>query len=151
MIIVRENLYEFQRGQEPKETLKIGGEYDKIKKWLSQFIYKGQWKLNDDWTIDIIRADFIISGEKISEFPEFINFNKAYRDFIVSNADMELFKGFPKIIEGNLSVSDNAFTSLHYFPEYVGGDVTITRNKGKTFSESEISSVCDVQGKIRSW
>ena len=146
--LVSESLYEFQRGQAPKETLKIGGEYEKLKSWLSQFLYKSQWKLNEDWTIDVVKGDFIISGEKIPELPEFIQFNECKRDFILINSDLQILNGFPKIVEGDLAIGQNNIRSLKGCPEYVGGDFNIKYNEGTTFSEEEIRKICDVQGKV---
>lgn len=148
--LVSESLYEFERGQEPKETLKIGGEYEKVKSWLSQFLYKSQWKLNEDWTIDIVKGDFIASGEKIPEFPEFIQFNEVVRDFIVTGCNLEILTGFPRIINGELIISDNKIMSLKGCPEYVKGDFAINRNQKDKFTEEEIRKVCEVGGRVYS-
>lgn len=145
---VSESLYEFQRGQEPKEALKIGGEYEKIKSWLSQFLYKSQWTINEDWAIDVVKGDFIASGVKIPEFPEFIDFNNVVRDFIVSGCELEILSGFPKRIEGDLIISDNKIVSLNGCPQYVGGDFSINRNKVDKFTEAEIRKICEVKGKV---
>ena len=145
--LVSESLYEFQRGQEPKETLKIGGEYEKVKSWLSRFLYKSQWNLNEDWTIDIVKGDLIITGENIKEFPEFINFNEAHRDFLISGVSLEIMTGFPKIVQGDFVVSNNKLQILTGCPEYVGGDFQIEYNPGG-FTEKQIRDICEVKGKV---
>ena len=145
--IVRENLFEFERGQDPRKALQIGGELEKIQKWLAPYLFKSQYKVNSDWAIDIVKGDFVAYEGNITHFPDFIQFNNCSGAFIIDSKGLNHMKGCPKRIEGDFHVSHNTITNLGGSPEYVGGDYNIKENPGN-FSVSDIEKVCDVQGKI---
>jgi hypothetical protein len=149
MKIVRESLFEFQRGQDPLKTLELGGKLQKIKDWLSPFLFSSQYKINPDYTIDIIRGDFIALSYEIRDgIPEYVKFNKCSGSFIIDNKSLPDMLGCPEIIEGDFIVPNNKITDLKGSPKQVNGDYIIKGNPGN-FKEEDIKKICDVQGKIR--
>jgi len=146
-IIVRENLFEFERGQEPRKALQLGGELKKIQNWLTPYLYTSQYKVNSDWTIDIVRGDFVAYSGKITHIPEFIQFNKCAGAFIIDGMEFDFMQGCPKTVDGDFHVADNEIKALTGSPEYVGGDYNIRGNPGN-FSVADIEKICEVAGKI---
>lgn len=146
MKIVRENLYEFQRGMDPQEALKIGGKLKEIEDWLSSFLFKNQWKINKDYTIDIVKGGFVAT-RAIDRLPNYIQFRKCIGDFIIDNQGLMDMFGCPKIVEGTFAVPDNEISSLNGSPEVVTGNYIIYGNH-KIFLKENIEKICQVNGAI---
>ena len=149
MKIVRENLFEFQRGQDPMKTLELGGKLQQIKDWLSSFLFRPQYKINSDYTVDIIRGDFIAieSWHMRDGIPEYVRFNKCSGSFIIDEKSLPDMIGCPRVIEGDFIVSNNKINNLNGSPEEVYGDYNIKGNQ-KNFTKEEIQKVCKVGGRI---
>lgn len=147
MIIVRESLNEFKRGQDPHKALQIGGELEKIQKWLAPYLFKPQYKVNSDWTIDIVKGDFVAYEENITYIPEYIRFNNCHGAFVIDGRGLNDMMGCPKSVGGDFHVSHNTIQNLNGSPEYVGGDYNIKENPGN-FSVSDIEKICDVKGSV---
>jgi len=147
MKLVCESLYEFQRGQDPMKTLELGGKLQQIKDWLSPFLFRGQYRVNQDYTIDIIRGDFI-ALEYIKEgIPEYIKFYKCSGSFIIDGKSLPDMIGCPRIIEGDFSVSNNKIEDLKGSPEEVYGNYIIRGNPGG-FNGEMVKNVCNVHGRV---
>jgi hypothetical protein len=154
MNIVYESLYEFEKSRVRDKSasvinrLRKGSEYEEIINWLNKYMFRKQYKINNDLTIDIIKGDFIISdgGSSMKGLPEFIKFNSCIRDFVVEGQITDMF-GFPEIVGGSLGVSGNKLTDLKGCPKEVHGDLHIMYNPVR-FTVNEINAVCKVGGKI---
>jgi len=149
MRIVRESLLEFQRGQDPMKTLKIGGKLQQIKDWLSPFLFKAQYKINTDYTVDIIHGDFIALGYSslADGIPEYVVFNECKGSFIIEEKSLPDLLGCPKKIMGDFLVPNNKIADLKGSPQLVEGDYKISNNPGN-FSKADIQKVCQVGGRI---
>jgi len=146
MKIVRESLLEFQRGQDPMKTLELGGKLQQIKDWLSPYLFSSQYKVNSDYTIDVVRGDFIAIDET-PEIPEYVKFNICKGSFIISGQGFKDLFGCPRIVEKDFIVSANKIVSLNGSPEIVIGSYVINNNPGN-FTIDDVRKVCDVKGKI---
>lgn len=147
MKLVYESLYEFQRGEDPMKTLELGGKFEKIKEWLSPFLFTSQYRVNQDYTIDIIRGNFIATEYIRDGIPEYVKFNKCVGSFIIDNMGLPDMIGCPKIVEGNFSVPNNKISDLTGSPEIVSGNYIISGNTGK-FKKEDIQKICQVSGRI---
>jgi hypothetical protein len=87
-----------------------------------------EYRINKDGTIDVL-DDINLVGAHIEDFPYFIKFNKIYGSFYVAN---------------------NIFTKLDGFPKEVDGDLSIySDQKGsKKWKESEVRKIVKVKGNI---
>jgi len=146
MKIVKENLFEFERGLDPKEVLNLG-KIKKMKEWLSQFIFNSQYTINQDYTIDI-KGDFIITdNHTISEIPDYIQFNICNGYFICNGGHLKNLFGCPKNIKGDFYAAYNKIENLNGSPEIVEGDYVIKGNNAK-FTKEEIRKLCEVGGNV---
>jgi len=145
--IVSESLYEFQRGLDPMKTLKLGGKLQQIKDWLSPFLFRGQYRVNTDYTIDIIRGDFIALNYIQEGIPEYVRFHHCSGSFIIDGMGLPDMIGCPRIIEGDFSVVHNKIQDLKGSPEEVKGDYIIRGNPGG-FTAEMVSKICKVGGRI---
>jgi len=147
MKLVCESLYEFQRGQDPMKTLELGGKLQQIKDWLSPFLFSSQYRVNTDYTIDIIRGDFIALEYIRDGIPEYVKFNRCFGSFIVDGKSLPDMIGCPKIVDRDFLVANNKINDLNGSPIEVGGDYIIKSNPGN-FSKESIAKVCKVGGRI---
>lgn len=149
MKIVRESLLEFQRGQDPMKTLELGGKLQQIKDWLFPFLFSSQYRVNTDYTIDIIRGDFIAIYSPFREgIPEYVVFNECKGSFIIDGKGLPDLYGCPKIVRGDFLVPNNKISDLKGSPEIVDGDYVISNNPG-IFKIEDIQKICKVGGRIR--
>jgi len=154
MKIVKESLLEFERAKvsskigKIRDELKTGSpKYMEVINWLSKYVFRKQYELNPDLSINIVKGDFIISERSYMEgFPKFIKFNVCEGDFIIEGRLQDMI-GFPEIVKGSLGVSENKLRDLKGCPKIVEGDFHIIGNPVK-FSEEEIRKVCQVGGTI---
>jgi hypothetical protein len=147
MKIVYESLNEFQRGQDPMKALEIGGKLQKIKEWLSPILFSSQYRINEDYTIDIIRGDFIAMESLRDGIPDYVQFNHCVRDFIIENRQLPDMMGCPSEVGGSFVVSSNNIQTLNGSPKIVHGDYIISRNTAK-FTKEDILKVCEVKGRV---
>jgi hypothetical protein len=147
MKIVGESLLEFQRGQDPMKTLELGGKLQQIKDWLSPFLFRGQYIINTDYTIDIIRGDLIALEYFTEGIPEYAKFNICKGSFIIDGKSLPDMIGCPRIVEKDFVVSNNEIENLNGSPSEVYGDYNIRGNPTK-FSRDDIMNVCKVGGRI---
>jgi len=125
---------EFQRTGKPLDTMNLGYEAQ-IKNWLrdcgitndkiENFV---DYRINKDGTIDVLE-DINLVGAHIEDFPYFIKFNKIYGSFYVANNKFTNLKGFPKEVDGDLSI----------YSEVLGA---------KKWKEFEIRKVVKVKGTV---
>jgi hypothetical protein len=146
--IVYESLLEFQRGLDPFDALDLG-RLKQIEFWLSSYhIYKANYKINSDWTIDIKRNFIIIPDQSISEIPDYIKFNECQGDFIIRDNRLLSMSGCPKIVHGDFAVNGNKLTNLFGSPTQVDGYYFIQNNDVK-FTEEQIRKICNIGGKVK--
>src|SRR5271157_778471 len=102
---VNESLNSFERFNDVKKNLQIGKRVQ-IENWLNNKnnFHRGLCGINDDFTIDVFLTDYANDpGIDFSNLPEYIKFNIIHCGTIIFNVNS--LKGFPKVIDGNLSYS----------------------------------------------
>lgn len=94
---------------------------------------EGNWSVNTDTgKIDVETRFFIgYSINKMSEFPEGVEFGVIKGSFDVSDGDFSSFKGFPTRVEGNFSISGNNFSLLEGCTQDIGGSFSCRNQKGE--------------------
>jgi len=96
-----------------------------IKEWLYKYnIY--EFTLNEDLSIDTIDS-VDISGNKIGEFPSYIQFNEVGGDFDCSECALTSLRGCPRIVK-TFTCQWNLITSLIGGPSTVSLDYYCNRN-----------------------
>jgi len=103
---------EFQRGEDPMGTMDIGF-HAQIKTWfksagvsddlLDDHEHYVEYRINKDGTIDVL-DDINLVGAHVENFPYFIRFNRIYGSFYVANNKFTNLDGFPKEVDGDLSI-----------------------------------------------
>ena len=148
--LVAENLeaiMEFQRGQKsPFDVLKLGKKKE-LEEWLHRYLYGRTYKINSDWTVDLTRDFVLPSGTYLKEFPEFVQFNECFGDFLMRDQHLEYMRGCPYLVHGDFMVDGNKIDSLEGSPIKVEGDYYIKRNKVQ-FTIEQIQKICEVEGHI---
>lgn len=134
MRTLRESLLD-DFGSQTKDLRKI-----QIKEWLeknNEYITTGL-KINPDGTIDIDVFKYAGKGN----FPDFIQFNKCNKYFVVARCGMTSLRGCPRKVRGYFSCTDNPLTSLKGCPEEIGGSFfcydTYISEKEKHWAEKNI-------------
>ena len=147
--IIYTSILEFERGKNPFDSLGLG-KMREITEWIDQYVYKAQYRVNRDFTIDIIKNDFIVTGymPKITEFPVFIKFNECFGSFLLRENVLLDLTGSPRIVHGDFMVDGNKLTTLDGCPQKVEGDFYIQKNT-KKFTIEEIKKKCEISGKIK--
>jgi hypothetical protein len=146
--IVYESLFEFERGLAPFDALDLG-KLKKVEEWLSSYhIYRANYKINSDWSIDIKRSLIIIPDQFIIGIPDYIRFNECQGDFIIRGNRLLSMSGCPKIVHGDFAVNDNKLRDLFGSPIQVDGYYFIQNNEVK-FTEEQIRKICKVGGKVK--
>ena len=132
MKLVRENL-NFTRGENPMDELNIGKDF-LIKRWMSSIgLYENEdYKINEDGTLDVFE-DINLSGLGLEELPEYINFNKVYKNFYAKHNNWKTLRGFPKEVSGDFSI----------YPEPSKGIISKSR-----WLENEIRKKIKVDGTV---
>jgi hypothetical protein len=102
---------DFQRTEDPMGTMDIGF-HAQVKNWFRLCGISNDplendkyldYRINKDGTIDVLEdANFV--GAHIENFPYFIRFNRIYGSFYVANNNFTDLQGFPKEVDGDLSI-----------------------------------------------
>ena len=146
MKLVCENIFEFQKGRDPSEVLKLGKRKE-MEEWLKKFLYTSAYKINSDFTVDI-KSEFISPRDSyFQHIPEFIQFNECKGDFLIRDQYLSSMRGCPRIVHGDFMVDGNKITDLEGSPTRVDGSYYIKRNN-KTFDVEQIKQICEVGGRI---
>lgn len=130
---------DFERGQEPKKSMGIGQEA-LIIKWLNQIGLKEKdYKIYDDYAIDI-EGDLILRNLGLKELPPEINFNKVSGYVNIEGNFFTSLKGFPLESGGDYNCSSNLITSLRGMPLKVNGSFYFHKNKLTDLNDLMISA-----------
>jgi hypothetical protein len=127
---------DFQRREDPLGSMDLGF-HAQVKNWFkscgisddpTEMEHYVEYRINKDGTIDVLE-DINLVEAHIENFPYFIKFNKIYGGFYVAN---------------------NIFTSLEGFPKEVDGDLSIYSNQpgAKKWKESDLRKRIKVKGNI---
>jgi len=108
------------------ENLEIGTRI-KIKNWLDDMEIN-YYLINTDLIIDIIGSVYLYNKD-LTEFPDFINFNKVTGKFDCSDNNLSTLRGVPRYVGEDFDCSNNQLTTLENSPQYVGGDFECSNNK----------------------
>ena len=99
-----------------------------LQHWLERHGIAGSVKINEDDTVTGI-SDIHIHGDNMKSGTCPVKFTVVAGDFSYSGGTITTLKNFPDTVDGELSATHNALTSLHGFPaKGVGGDVDFTDN-----------------------
>jgi hypothetical protein len=126
---------EFQRGEDPRLTMDIGF-HSQVRNWFQEHGISSdpednlyvEYRINKNGTIDVLE-DISLSDLNIEDFPYFIKFGTIF---------------------GSFYVSQNIFTSLKGFPKVINGDISIYSNKpgARKWKENELRRKIKIQGKV---
>ena len=118
-MIVRESLYEFERGGDPKNVLGIGKKYV-IEEWLKNMgILETEYTINYDLTIDVKSKYWRgvdLSNKGLTELPDYIQFNKVDGNFYISHNELTTLRGCPRIVNF-FGFDNNNLSNFEYLPE----------------------------------
>lgn len=108
---VKDTLFEFEKGQDPRHSMGIG-EAVKINKWFDENFGSNSWdkapeyRINRDGTVDI-NGDFYLPW-RVDSIPEFIKFGTIDGDFKVTRKkEIQNLDWFPRVINGDLEFFEN--------------------------------------------
>ena len=136
MKLVRESLFEFEQGLDPKHALGIGLA-SKIKKWfdeLKEESYRNEdykYRINKDGTIDMLEEFQLPWGTK--HIPDYIKFNKIDGDFKITDAQ--------------------GITNFDFFPNYIAGDLEFYGNGIRMTNKRlrDLGTEVDGQAEFANW
>jgi len=118
----------FIKGEERKlDTLGIGSRRVLITKWLEGYNIKNYY-INSDTTIDIT-GNLDLESVYLTEFPEYIQFNKVSGSVWLIYNELSSLRGCPQKIKGSFQCNHNKLSSLKYGPLEVGGNYECDHNK----------------------
>jgi hypothetical protein len=140
MKLVRENLNEFERGDNSLKNLGIGKRV-LIENWLKKYEII-RYVINDDLTINV-NGDVDLDFHDIGEFPDYIQFNKVDGVFTCSECSLTSLRGCPLIVNSNFWCDGNLLTNLDDCPKIVLGKFICKSNSVK-FTKDYIQSKCRV-------
>jgi len=89
-----------------------------IEKWLKKY-HITNYIINKDLTIDVDNDIIIISNNKLSNFPYYIQFGKITGHFEISHNNFTTLKGCPRYVDGWFGCSNNKLQTLDYAPHFV--------------------------------
>jgi hypothetical protein len=139
--LVNETLQHFEKKSNPLDSLGIGKKVA-IENWLKNMKIN-LYIINDDLSIDVNeRVD--LWNKNLDKLPDYIEFNRIFGNFNISDNDLISMKGFPKIIYDDFYCCNNILTSLKGCPKKVHGNFYFKGNKGTKFTEEDIREVCNV-------
>ena len=94
---------------------------------------EGNWSVNTDTGKIDVETRFYIgySMNKMSEFPEGVEFGVIKGSFDVSSQEFSNFKGFPTKVGGDLTITGNRFSSLEGCTQDIGGSFSCRNQKGE--------------------
>jgi len=149
MMLVKENINEFERSSNPYKAMGVGKIFQ-IEKWLKEYEFtKDMYHINDDLTIDInVQTGLSINKPRIASrglrgLPDYINFNIwEGRCFMNWNLFTNM-RGCPKIVTENFYINGNPLRSLKGIPKEVGGRFFIAKICG--FTQEDIMARCNVR------
>lgn len=82
-------------------------------------VVHGDYTIDSNGVIDVDGRCDAIFAEHMDRLP--VTFGEIIGDFNCVSNGLKSFKGFPRIVEGNLNCSSNLFTSLEDSPQRVNG------------------------------
>jgi hypothetical protein len=137
----------FEKKNDPLVSLGVG-QKALIEKWLDEMGVTN-YTINDDLTIDVkdsVNLDGRLLKNKLTQFPEYIQFNIVYAYFEIQHNNFITLRGCPYIVKGYFSCCDNELYSLEYAPKKCG-EFWCINNKIR-FTKEYVSSLCDVRNRI---
>jgi hypothetical protein len=136
-MLVKESLFEFERGGDPKNVLGIGKKH-MIEEWLKSMEIEN-YHINQDLTIDVKKNGWRgtdLSERGLVELPDYIQFNVVDEYFDISHNNLITLRGCPKIVNGEFFCSDNKLSDFEYLPK---------KFKGIAFANNPIISLTGLE------
>ena len=150
----------FEKKRDTLSSLGVG-QRKLIKDWLDKMEIKN-YKINDDFTIDIIKDDVIIPHKGLTELPFYINFRKVDGSFYCYENELTTLRGCPiksfnfscrnnhlyslkwapEYVSNIFSCYCNHLTSLEYLPKHIGGSIYCGDND-VMFTKEQVKKYCD--------
>lgn len=152
MKIISENINEFKKGLDPVDSLGLGRKA-MIDEWLNEIIISNDMKyvyydINKDYTINFYgNFDISLPKKRLSNFPDFIQFEIVNGYMSIGNNNFTTLKGSPKKVTDDFYCYGNKLTSLKYMPEYIEGIFSCNSNL-RIFSEDEVRRHSNIKGKL---
>lgn len=113
MRIVRESAYNFNKTGDVKSSLSLGTRA-LITAWLHEMEID-DYTINEDLTIDGSNI-ILTNAENLTEFPEYIQFNRIDNNFICFGIGLTSLRGCPNFVSGEFDCSFNDIESLEGGP-----------------------------------
>ena len=116
----------FERGNDPKESLGIGVK-TLIKEWLESMGIK-KYFITRKFLIDVYE-NVNLDYKDLVSFPDYIQFRKITGSFTCAHNKLTSLKGSPIIVYGSFFCCDNQLSSLEFGPRKVKSSYVAHQNK----------------------
>jgi hypothetical protein len=136
----------FERGGDKLNNLGIG-KAKLIHDWLKKNnidIYK----INDDFTIDTFE---VVNLRRTGDFPDYIQFNIAYKNFFCTDCDLTTLRGCPFEVLGMFGCGYNhSLKSFEYVPKHISGNFVCKdfENYENKLDISTLNNLSNIEGRI---
>jgi hypothetical protein len=141
MKLIKEHINEkFTQDSDPIHDMGIGLK-TLIKEWLKKYDIDN-YRINDDNTINVYES-VNLKHKNLTNFPDYINFNKIKGGFSIQHNVFTSLKGCPRIVIGLFSCSNNILTSLEYSPKEALS--FYCHHNKKKFTRQEVLKYCNVR------
>jgi hypothetical protein len=141
---------DFERGIDPKKAMDIGIK-NSIRKWidsvLDHWIEGNDYRINDDYTIEIFTGFEVPDTNLGPEFPDYIKMKRVVGNFHVDSCGLKSMRGFPEKVLGWFSCEQNELTSLEGMPKIIFGDIFIRANPGAFTKEDVLEYTENLGGR----
>lgn len=116
-----------------------------IKAWLDAHHIKS-YHIKKDLTISVNNS-VNLNSVGLTNFPEYIQFDKIYGDFDIAHNKLTSLRGCPNYVRDNFWCLSNRLTSLDYAPKKVGMVFNCWNNLQK-FTYKKVLKICDVGTEV---
>jgi hypothetical protein len=139
----------FSRGGDDKISSLGIGKISLIKKWLEE-LEIDEYRINDDFSIDIEHTLTFHVSEVDKKFPDYIQFGTIQGNFIIEKCNLETLRGCPYSVFGSFFCEHNNLTSLKYAPTHVRTNFYCSYNKISVDEVNRYEKMGYVAGLLRS-
>jgi hypothetical protein len=116
----------FERSDDIKVSLRLG-KRTQIINWLDTMGVKN-YIINSDLTI-YVKGNVYLDNKNLTEFPDYIKFNKVSNSFYCHENQLTSLKGCPTSVRDDFYCHTNQLSSLKGCPTIVGGGFSCYNNQ----------------------